>query len=192
MRAGTIMGHVGAFRAVLGAHLPEFLVPMDDQAWWQERHLLLQTCAEKETDEPRVRVLLDAHARVFQCLWGAQSHLERGEHGLWRNNITGCVERLAATMHRCAAKRMLLTVRVWHRRAASLANAHRCRHHRTHCASTQHASMHASMLFFIRRSLTPRCLHRAQHVPGDLPRQRRAERIPVRDVPRAAREARAH
>ena len=36
-----------------------------------------------------VRVLLDSHARVFQCLWGAQAHLERGAHGVWRNSITG-------------------------------------------------------------------------------------------------------
>jgi hypothetical protein len=185
------MGHVGAFRAVLSAHLLEFLVPMDDQAWWQERYLL-QTCAEKDdksaekADEPRVRVLLDAHARVFQCLWGAQSHLERGEHGLWRNTITGCVVRLQrTTMHRCAAKRVLLALRACHERAASVANALRCRH-RPHRASSTHVCSS------FRRSLTPCCLRRAQDVPCHISRQRRAERIPVRDVPRAAREARAH
>lgn len=95
---GTIMGHVGAFRRLLGAHLAAFRVPMDDQAWWQARYLSDRAAtaagavgAGGEGNAAGVRVLLDSSARVFQCLWGAQDHLERGEGMEWRNVHTGCV-----------------------------------------------------------------------------------------------------
>ena len=81
------MGHVGAFRRLLGAHLADFGVPMDDQAWWQARYL---ECVTAGRTSGGVSVLLDARARVFQCLWGATDHLERRAHGAWRNRITGC------------------------------------------------------------------------------------------------------
>jgi hypothetical protein len=67
------------------------------QAWWQARYLDDVAKAERSgggADESAFapRVLLDARARVFQCLWGAQDHLARDEErGLWRNKITGCV-----------------------------------------------------------------------------------------------------
>ena len=84
--AGTLMGHVGAMRQLLGAHLAEFQVPMDDQYWWQSRYL------EELPKGAAARVLLDSDARVFQCLWGATDHFERDPaSGLWRNELTKCV-----------------------------------------------------------------------------------------------------
>ena len=84
--AGTLMGHVGAMRQLLGAHLAEFQVPMDDQYWWQNRYL------EELPKGAAACVLLDSDARVFQCLWGATDHFERDlASGLWRNKLTKCV-----------------------------------------------------------------------------------------------------
>jgi hypothetical protein len=84
--AGTLMGHVGALRQLLGEHLDEFKVRMDDQYWWQGRYL-----AEMHNGSNR-RVLLDSSSRVFQCLWNAKDHFERDPaSGLWSNKITGCV-----------------------------------------------------------------------------------------------------
>ena len=84
--AGTLMGHVGAMRQLLGAHLAEFQVPMDDQYWWQMRYL------DELPKGTAARVLLDSDARVFQCLWGATDHFERDPaSGLWRNKLTKCV-----------------------------------------------------------------------------------------------------
>lgn len=84
--AGTLMGHVGALRQLLGEHLDEFKVRMDDQYWWQQRYL------EELHRGSHRRVLLDSSARVFQCLYGATDHFERDPaSGLWRNKITGCV-----------------------------------------------------------------------------------------------------
>ncbi len=76
------------------------------QAWWQARYLEDVAKAEcggggggggaDESSASAPRVLLDARARVFQCLWGAQDHLARDEErGLWRNKITGCVPMAA-------------------------------------------------------------------------------------------------
>ena len=66
------------------------------QAWWQARYLEDVAAHAREggaaAPPPHgVRVLLDARAAVFQCLWKAQGHLERGAAGVWRNKITGCV-----------------------------------------------------------------------------------------------------
>lgn len=91
------MGHVGAFRRILSAHLEAFRVPMDDQAWWQARYLAdVRAAGAGAAGEGNagVRVLLDARARVFQCLWGAKDHLERGEGMEWRNVHTGCASSL--------------------------------------------------------------------------------------------------
>ena len=84
--AGTLMGHVDAMRQLLGAHLAEFQVPMDDQSWWQTRYL------DELPKGAAARVLLDSNARVFQCLWGATDHFERDPAtGLWRNKLTKSV-----------------------------------------------------------------------------------------------------
>ena len=83
--AGTLMGHVGAMRRLLGAHLEEFKQRMDDQSFWQAQYL------EEYPKGAAAAVLLDSNARFFQCLWGATDHFERDPaSGLWRNNITGC------------------------------------------------------------------------------------------------------
>jgi hypothetical protein len=109
--AGTLMGHVGAMRQLLGAHLAEFQVPMDDQYWWQMRYL------EELPKGGASRVLLDSSARVFQCLWGATDHFERDQaSGLWRNKLTKCAARRTITAPRidkhAVARRTLPAI--WH------------------------------------------------------------------------------
>ena len=110
--AGTLMGHVGAMRQLLGSHLAEFQVPMDDQLWWQKRYL------EELPKGPEARVLLDAAARVFQCLWGATDHFERDPaSGLWRNKLTKCVRACSRSLEpgltsRFVSRRTLPSI--WH------------------------------------------------------------------------------